>query len=116
MHVMAQTKRSTKDTTHPDANIKRFEEMARTPKKKKKNWRRRFGFQDFPIFRNSSPYSVVKDVGLQKTNITIRQLVAMVSSTQKELRKWLLAPKVPKVPTPLNAIAAECECDLIIDV
>jgi hypothetical protein len=24
--------------------------------------------------------------------------------------------KVPKVPTPLNAIASECECDLIIDV
>jgi len=24
--------------------------------------------------------------------------------------------KVPKLPTPLNAIASECECDLIIDV
>jgi len=28
----------------------------------------------------------------------------------------LSAPKVPKVPTPLNAIAAECECDPIINV
>ncbi len=25
-------------------------------------------------------------------------------------------PKVPKVPTPLNAIATERECDLVIDV
>jgi hypothetical protein len=32
------------------------------------------------------------------------------------LRKWLLAPKVPKVLTPLNAIAIEHECDPIIDV
>ncbi len=42
--------------------------------------------------------------------------MAMVSSTQRELRKWLLTPKVLKVPTLLNAIATERECDLIIDV
>jgi hypothetical protein len=47
--VMVQTKRPVEDTTHPDANVKRFKEMARTPKKKKKHRRRRFGFQDFPI-------------------------------------------------------------------
>ncbi len=35
--VMAQTKRPVDDTTHPDANVKRFEEMAKTPKEKKKN-------------------------------------------------------------------------------
>jgi len=54
--------------------------MTRAPKEKKNNRRRRFGFQDFPISSDSGPYSVVKDVGLQKTNITIGQLVAMVSS------------------------------------
>jgi len=40
----------------------------------------------------------------------------MVPSAQRELRKGLLTPKVLKVPTPLNAIAAEHECDPIIDV
>jgi hypothetical protein len=40
----------------------------------------------------------------------------MVSSTQRKLKKGLLAPKVQKVPTPLNAIAIERECDPIIDV
>ncbi len=58
----------------------------------------------------------MKDVGSQKVNITIRQLVAMVSLVQRELRKGLLTPKVPKVPTPLNATAVEHECDSIIDV
>jgi hypothetical protein len=58
----------------------------------------------------------VKDVGLQKANITIGQLVVMVSSVRKELRKRLSTPKVPKVPTPLNAIVVKRECDLIIDV
>ncbi len=59
---------------------------------------------------------MVKDVGLQKANITIGQLVVMVSSVRKELRKRLSTPKVPKVPTPLNAIVVKRECDLIIDV
>ncbi len=40
----------------------------------------------------------------------------MVALAWKELRKGLSTPKVPKVPTPLNAIAIECECDPIIDV
>jgi len=40
----------------------------------------------------------------------------MVSSARRELRKGLSTPKVPKVPTPLNAIVAERECDPIIDV
>jgi hypothetical protein len=71
MDVMAQTKRLVEDITHLDANVKRFKEMAKAPKEKKKNRRRRFGFQDFPISRDSGPYSMVKDVGLQKTNITI---------------------------------------------
>jgi len=78
MDVMAQTKRPTEDTTHPDANVKRFKEMVRAPKEKKKNRRQRFGFQDFPISRDSGPYSVVKDVESQKIDITIGQLVAMV--------------------------------------
>jgi hypothetical protein len=59
---------------------------------------------------------VVKDVGLQKADITIGQLVAMVPSARRELRKGLSTPRVPKVPTPLNAIAAERECDPIIEV
>jgi len=37
MDVMAQTKQSAEDTIHPDANIKRFKEMAKAPKEKKKN-------------------------------------------------------------------------------
>jgi len=40
----------------------------------------------------------------------------MVPSVRKELRKRLSTPKVPKVPTPLNAIVVEHECDPIIDV
>jgi hypothetical protein len=36
MDVMAQTKRPVEDTTHPDASIKRFKEMARAPKEKKR--------------------------------------------------------------------------------
>ncbi len=59
---------------------------------------------------------MVKDVGLQKENISIGHLVAMVPSIRRELKKGLSTPKVPKVPTPLNAIDAECECDPIIDV
>jgi hypothetical protein len=59
---------------------------------------------------------VVKDVGLQKTDITIGHLVAMVPLARRELRKGLLTPKVPKVPSPLNAITIERECDPIIDV
>ncbi len=35
---------------------------------------------------------------------------------RKKLRKGLLTPKVPKVPSPLNTIAAEHECDPIINV
>jgi hypothetical protein len=40
----------------------------------------------------------------------------MVLSARRELRKGLLPPKVPKVRTPLNAIATEHEYDPIIDV
>jgi hypothetical protein len=53
MDVMAQAKRPMEDTTQPDVSIKRFKEMARAPKK---NRRWRFGFQDFPISRDSGPY------------------------------------------------------------
>jgi hypothetical protein len=116
MDAMAQIKRSMEDTTHLNVNIKRFKEMARAPKEKKKSRRRRFGFQDFPISRNSSPYLVMKDMGSKKTEITIRQLVAMVSLARRELRRGLSTPKVLKVPMPLNAIVAKRECDLIIDV
>jgi hypothetical protein len=59
---------------------------------------------------------MVKDVGSQKVDIAIGKLVAMVPSTQRELRKRLLIPKVLKVSTPLNAITTKCECDPSIDV
>jgi hypothetical protein len=59
---------------------------------------------------------MVKDVGSQKANITIRQLMAMVPSARRDLRKGLSTPKVPKIPSPSNAIVAEHECDPIIDV
>jgi len=36
MDVMAQTKRPVEDTTRPYASVKRFKEMARAPKEKKK--------------------------------------------------------------------------------
>jgi hypothetical protein len=39
INVMAQTKRSMENTTHFDANVKRFKEMAKAPKEKKKNRR-----------------------------------------------------------------------------
>ncbi len=42
--VMAQIKWLAKDTTYHDANVKRFKEMAKAPKKKKNNKRWRFGF------------------------------------------------------------------------
>jgi hypothetical protein len=114
--VMVQTKRPTEDNTHHDTSVKRFKEMARAPTEKKKNRRWRFGFQDFSISRDSNLYLLIKDVGSHKVDITIGQLVAMVLSTQRELKKGLSTIKVPKVPSPLNAIAIECECHPIIDV
>jgi hypothetical protein len=116
MDVMAQTKRPMEDTTHPDTNVKRFKEMARAAKEKKKNRRRRFGFQDFPISRDYSPYLVVKGCGIVESKHHHRTLVAMAPLARRELRKGLSTPKVPKVCTPLNAIAVERECDQIIDV
>jgi hypothetical protein len=40
----------------------------------------------------------------------------MALSTQRELKKRLSTLKVPKVPTPLNAIVTKRECDPIINV
>jgi hypothetical protein len=61
--VMTQIKRPVEGTSHLDTIVKRFKEMAKAPKEKKRNRRQRFGFQDFPISKNAGPYSVVKDVG-----------------------------------------------------
>jgi hypothetical protein len=36
MDVIAQTKRLAKDTTHLDTSVKRFKDMARAPKKRKR--------------------------------------------------------------------------------
>jgi hypothetical protein len=97
------------DTIHPDTSVKRSKEMVRAPKKKKKSRKQRFGFQVFPICKDYSPCLVVKDVGTH-ADLTIGQLVTMVPSIRSELKKGLSTPKVPKVPTPLNIIATECEC------
>jgi hypothetical protein len=87
--------------------------MARTSKEKKKI---EFGFQDFSISKHSGPYSMVKDVGSRKADITIRQLMVMVPLAQRELKKGLSTPKVLKVPSPFNVITTKRECDPIIDV
>jgi len=50
------------DIIHLDTNVKRFKEMVRALKKIKMNQRWRFGFQNFPISKDSSPYLMVKDV------------------------------------------------------
>ncbi len=50
-------------------------------------------------------------MGSQKVDITIGLLVAMVPLAQRELRKGLSTPKVPKIPMPLNVIITERECD-----
>jgi len=59
---------------------------------------------------------MVKDVGSQKADIAVGQLVAIVPLVRKELKKGLLTPKVPKVCAPLSVIVVERECDLIINV
>ena len=55
-------------------------------------------------------------MGVKKADITIGQLVAMVPSVRKELKKGLSAHKVPSIPQTLNTIAVQQEYDLIIDV
>lgn len=85
--VIAQTKWLViEEFIHFELNLEMFQNMARMLKMKKK-WRQRFGFQDFPIFKNCDLYSIMKDVGFQKTNIMIVQWMTMVSSVLKELRK-----------------------------
>jgi hypothetical protein len=69
--VMAQTKWLAKNTIHLNINVKRFKEMAKAPKNKKKSPKRRFGFQNFLISRDFGLYLVVKDVGSQNADITI---------------------------------------------
>jgi hypothetical protein len=69
--VVAQTKQLMKDTTNLNISVKRFKEMARAPKEKKKSQKRRFEFQDFLISKDSNLHSMVKDVGSEKINITI---------------------------------------------
>jgi hypothetical protein len=73
--------------------------------RKKKKSKVKVCIPSFPISKYFGLYLMVKDVGSQKVNITIEQLVTMVLLTRRELRKGLSTLKVPKVPTPLNAIA-----------
>ena len=55
-------------------------------------------------------------MGGEKADITIGQLVAMVPSVRKELKKGLSAHKVPSILPSLNTIAVQQEYDPIIDV
>jgi hypothetical protein len=68
--VMAQTKWPMENTIHLDTIIKRFKDMTRAPREKKKIWKRRFGFQAFPNFKDFNHYLVVKDVE-HKTSVSI---------------------------------------------
>jgi hypothetical protein len=85
-------------------------------KKKKQIEGENLDSKTFPISRDFGPYSMVKDVGSQKVDITIGQLLAMVLLARRKLRKGLSISKIPKVPTPLNATTIEHECDPIINV
>jgi hypothetical protein len=86
------------------------------PEKKRKRIEGRGLDSKIFIFKNSSLYSMVKDVGSQKADITIGQLVVMVPSARRKLKKGLSTLKVLKLPTPLNVITTKCQCDPIIDV
>ncbi len=70
--VMAQIIRSVEDIIHYNRNIKRFQEMLKTPKKKKKVRGEGLDSKSFSISKNSGPYLVLKDVGSQKVHITIK--------------------------------------------
>ena len=85
-------------------SVKRMKEMTRN-KGSKKSRRRRLDFHDFPISQNQCSYSILDDVEVKKADITIGQLVAMVPSVRKELRKSLSAHKVSSILHSLNTIA-----------
>jgi hypothetical protein len=95
-------------------NVKRMKEMARD-KGSKKSRRRRLGFHDFPISQNQGSYSILDDMVVKKADITIGQLVAIVPSVRKKLKKSLYAHKIPSIPHSPNAIAVQQEYDPIID-
>ena len=48
----------------------------------------RLDHKDFVISQDQDKYSIVEDVGYQKANITIGQLVSMVPTLHHELHKW----------------------------
>lgn len=73
-------------------------------------------YEDLPILKNQVPYSILEDVRTKKADITIRQLVAMVSSARKELRSSLTTYKVPYISHSLNTIGVQQKYDPIIDV
>ena len=85
-------------------SVKRMKEMTRD-KGSKKSRRRRLDFHDFPISQNQGSYLILDDVEVKKADITIGQLVAMVPSVRKELRKSLSAHKVSSILHSLNTIA-----------
>ena len=87
-------------------SAKRMKEMARD-KGLKKSRQRRLGFHDFPISKTQGSYSILDDVGVKKTNITIGQLMAMVPSVCKEFRKGISTHKAPSISQTLNTIAVQ---------
>ena len=92
-----------------------MKEMARD-KGLKKSRRRWLGFHDFSISKNQDSFSILDNMEVKKTDITIRQLVAMVPSVRKELKKNLSAHKVPSISQSLNTIVVQQEYDPTIDV
>jgi hypothetical protein len=61
--IMTQIKQLMEDITHFNVSVKKFKEMVKAPKKKKKSRRWRFRFQNFPMFKDFGPYLLVKGVG-----------------------------------------------------
>ena len=60
-------------------------------------------------------YTILDDIGIQKTDITIEQLVVMISSIRKELKKGLSAQNILFFHL-IKKITHQQEYDLIRDV
>lgn len=55
----------------------------------KKSRRRQLDFHDFSILKTQGPHLILVDIGTKKVDITIGQLIAMVSSVWKKLKRSL---------------------------
>ena len=64
----------------------------------------RLGFRDFSISKNQYSFFILDDVGNNKVDITIEQVVINVSLVRKELRKNLSIHKVSSISQFFNII------------